>query len=382
MRTDLSNEQRVIVRSVRCAFGWEATSDTLGPVDWDVVFELASRQGLAPLVHAGLSSLRMPAPDAVCSRLRAAYLGAVIRTETWVEPTLHRALVALAASGLEPIVLKGVDLAYRGYPEPAHRTHADIDLLLPSEHLIRASEALLRSGFHVDQTQPEATHHLRPFYLDDGQVAVELHDRLLPEPNPYALDMDMLRDRSEVCQLGDSKARVLALADALLYTCVHLSYAHRYRWFPFRTLTDILAITALQEGLDWDRFLDHARCSRTAGAVYWPLEFARAWMGAPVPEFVLSYLAPPVTVRRLVGAVAEPRYLLSSTMPPEPGKSSLYRMLLDFSLYEARSPGEQFRAYLGNRGRVARALKEYLGKPELVAGIALAAGKLIAARRA
>lgn len=382
MEDRLTPELRLLVEAIRSALGWEAPPWAGEPVDWAVLLRLAARHGLAPLAHAGLPVLDVPAPEAVLARLRAAYLGAAFRTEAWVEPTLRRALGALAKAGLEPIVLKGAALAYTVYPEPALRTLADIDLLLPSAELPRAGAALASAGFHVDTTQPEATHHLRPFYLEDGQVAVELHDRLLPEPHPYAIDLADLWARAELGEIAGVEARVLALPDALLYACVHLSYAHRYRWFPFRTLTDILVIAAAQDEADWDCFRDAVARSRTGGAVYWPLAFASSWLEAPVPERVLMALAPPEPVRRLVGAVAAPRYVLGNEPPPDAGRAALYRMVLDFSLHAARSPGEQLAAYLGSPRRVVRALRAYGTDPRLVARIALAAGRLLSRRRA
>lgn len=381
MGDDLSAEQRAIVESVRRAFGQEEPSQIRGPVDWAVVLSRASRHGLAPLVYSGLPSHPPLAPSPVRSMLRATYLGAVLRTEVWVEPTLRRVLALLTGSGLEPIVLKGAALAYLAYPEPAHRTLSDIDVLLPREHLRRASEILVESGFRIADEHPDADHHLQPHYADEGGVAVELHDRLLPERHPFTIDLDLLRDRSEIRHIAGVEGRVLAPADALLHTCVHLAYAHRYRWFPFRTFTDILAIsTCCNGGLNWDLFLETVRRSRTAGAVYWPLRFSRAWVGAPIPDAVLSCLAPPTVSRRLVGAVAEPRYILDNDVPLERGSGALYRMLLDFSLYDARSTGEQLALYLGSPRRVVRALTAYLGSPELLARILVGLCSLVARR--
>src|SRR5207248_495388 len=132
--------------------------------------------------------------------------------------------------------------------EPTHRTFSDIDLLLPHDQLDRANQALLTLGFRVDDAYlPSAHHHLPPLRSEDGRVLVELHHHVLPESNPYAIDMEQFRARSRIEQVAGIQARVLAPTDALLHACVHLAYAHRYLFYPLRHLVDILALTGRPE---------------------------------------------------------------------------------------------------------------------------------------
>jgi hypothetical protein len=342
MAASLALEQRIIVDSIRRAVDPACSVSRGLPVDWEAALELAWGQGLAPLVYSGLSSTDLPVPDGVQAVLRAGYQGASVRTEVWVEPTLRRALEALGAAGLEPVVLKGCALAYLAYPEPAHRTLSDVDLLLPPDQLGRASDVLLGLGFWLDGADPQPTHHLRPHHAPGGWPSVELHHHVLPEPNPYAIDAAQLSARSLVERVAGVEARVLAPTDALLLACVHLSFAHRYRWFPLRNLTDILAITTRwTDGLDWASFLETVRHARAAGAVYWPLRFAARWLRAPIPEHVLSGLAPPAAIRELMAAVAEPRYVMNDQVPMKRGRGLLYSPLVELSLRGGCPPSEQ-----------------------------------------
>jgi Uncharacterised nucleotidyltransferase len=376
-----SPEQQFIAACVRSVFGQQTAVPAWPPIDWRAVVAQAVQQGLAPLVHTGLPAIAPGAPDGTRAELRAAYLGAAVRTEAWVGPTLERAIEALRGTGLEPIVLKGAALAYQAYPEPAQRTLSDIDLLLPPEQVDRASAVLLECGFWTDDSDPHPDHHLRPHYGDEGLVGVELHHALLPEPNPYTIDLERIRARTLIKQLGRVEARVLAAPDALLFTCIHLAYAHRYRWFPLRSLTDILAMaTRCDAELDWGLFVTTVRSSRTAGAVYWPLRFSSEWLRAPVPDGVLSALGPPTTLRRLVEVIAQPRCILDTRPPPDTGSGNLYRLLLDLSLYSGESTVGQVAAYLGSSSRVIRALARYLGRPRQVARILGALWRLVAQR--
>jgi len=391
-----SPERQLVLECVRRCFAAECGSRAEPAPepepDWDEAVELAFQEGLAPLVYQGLASAAGPVPAAARAKLRAGHAGAALRAEAVVEPTLRGVLDALGRAGIEPIVLKGAALAYTAYSEPAHRAFADVDLLLAKGELDEASRALLGLGFAMDGEEPEAGHHLRPHYAPGWQAGVELHRSLLPEPNPYALDVGLLRARSAVRTIAGVEARVLAASDALLLACLHLAYAHRYRWFALRGLIDVLAITTrLGAELDWDALLATVAASRTAGAVYWPLRLGRAWLGAPVPERVLSSLAPPAPMRRLVAAVATPRYILDGEAPARRGSEVLYSLLLDLSLYSACPPGEQLGAAFGrifppreHVGHLPAALARsplryaaYLGSPRRMARGLTALGRLV-----
>src|SRR5436309_36994 len=81
-----------------------------------------------------------------------------------------------------------------------------------------------------------------------------------------------LRARSRATRIAETPARVLAPVDALLLTCVHLAYAHRYRWFALRGLADVLVLAAGRAGeLDWRRFVVATGDAGADGAAYWPL---------------------------------------------------------------------------------------------------------------
>jgi hypothetical protein len=123
---------------------------------------------------------------------------------------------------------------------------------------------------------------------------------------------------------------------------VHLAYGHRYRWYPLRTLTDILALTSRgSDPVDWDVLLDTAKRTRTAGAIYWPLRLGQRWLDAPVPEHVLTRLAPPAATRRLIERVLETSYVLDDRTPPEWGANVLYNLVRELSLYGGCSGSAQ-----------------------------------------
>ena len=346
--------------AVRLAFG-RAVPDADGlasqpSLNWDSLLAQVSKQALAPLVYSGLKRSRVTVPAEVQGRLKMGFLGAVLHLESSLNPTLRLILQRMGDAGVTPIVLKGAALAHTAYPEPAFRTMGDVDLLVAEDEIDRARQALdgLDSVAHSDGVEKDH-HHLTPRLVKDRSVWVEIHHHLIPEDNPYALSLRDCWDRSLSADLAGVEARVLAPTDSLHFVCLHLSYAHRYRWHPLRSLIDILAMTSAGEPtLDWDLFLRTTRQSRTAGAVYWPLLLASQWLGAPVPEDVLLSLAPFSAVQSLVSATMDPRYLLEDRTPEERGNDVLYNVLLSLSLVTGCSAGRQ----------IATALRAVFPTPE------------------
>jgi len=325
-----------------------SATEPASAVDWDRAAGLALRDGLAALVHAGLGDRAQAIPEAARTRLRAAHAASVLTSQARIAPALRQVLEALQGAGLTPIVLKGAALAHTAYPRPSYRTMSDIDLLLPPGQLERAREVLAGAGFREEARPARATHHLTPFRSDRALIPIELHYDLLPAENPYALAADQFIRRARTARLGSIDGLVLDPADALHHACVHLAYAHRYRWYLLRGLVDILAITwRYGASLNWDDFLSAAVAARTGGAVYWPLRLARGWLGAEVPAPVLARLAPPAPLRRLLEPISEPGFLLDPEHRSGSSTAVLRTVLRDLSLHTGCPIGVQLRAALG-----------------------------------
>jgi hypothetical protein len=342
----LSTEHTLLVDCVRAAFGLGDSPKNEAPVNWDLVLELAVRQGLTPLLYPGLTAMGLRVPGAVRWKLRAHHLAATVMVETQLEPLLRRVVGGLTARGLEPIVLKGGALAYLAYPSPVQRTMGDIDLLAPVDRIGPAAAALAELGLRMKDPELHIRrlpghHHLPPYCVDNSPLTVELHHRLLAEPPPNVIDLPGIWARSRVENIAGVAARVLAPPDALLHTCVHLAASHRYRFYPLRGLVDILAITTRWgEELDWEFFLELTRRSRTVAAVYWPLRLSRLWLEANVPELVLSRLAPPGPMRKLVAAVVEP-LILDNQAPAGAGSDILADAVVALSVHSGCSVRQQ-----------------------------------------
>ncbi len=341
--TALATEHEALLACARRGLGQDNAQVAAETLAWDAFLTAAGQQGLAPLVHRGLGALSVPPPAPVVAALRTSRAVAALHHRVGLEATLQQAVAALRAAGLDPIVLKGGALTYLVYPAPELRTMGDVDLLVPLAQLDRASAALHAVGFRALPIElPDHHHHLPPLLAPNGQFALELHHDVLPEANPYALDLESMRGRAQRRQLGAVEALVLAPEDTLLHLCVHLAWGHRYQRFPLRTLVDVLALTTRsQPPLDWERFVMVVEQTRAAGAVYWPLRLARLWLEAAVPEPVLDRLAPPGMLKRLTQPIMQSPYVLHGIAPSGAGMVVLYNLLRELSLYGGCSLHEQ-----------------------------------------
>ncbi|MCP4142172.1 MAG: nucleotidyltransferase family protein [Chloroflexi bacterium] len=115
---------------------------------WHTLPGQAALHGMGPLLWHHLRQAKIDIPAETELTLRGLYLR---------ERTLNQAhmltLVEMqnifAQSDIHPLVLKGLALAYKYYPDPALRPVSDIDLLLKKDDVLPAMRALKQAGYHI-----------------------------------------------------------------------------------------------------------------------------------------------------------------------------------------------------------------------------------------
>jgi hypothetical protein len=212
------------------------------------------------------TALQQGVEDSELPRIRG-----VIR-HTWLANqlrihTLHQALDAFAAAGIEAMVLKGAALFAR-YPHlVAARSTGDYDLLVRRSDAPRAVQCLVASGFRprvvrVDHFAPEDFDliHAYPFAKAGGRSddGLDLHWQALPFDVGGGDYTDDLFAHAEDARLGGRTIRVPGLADHLALTVCR----------PTSWETGEIVLRAAEAGfllrgcageLDWDRFVTLTR---------------------------------------------------------------------------------------------------------------------------
>ena len=137
----------------------------------------------------------------------------------------EQALDALAAAGIVPVALKGLDTLHRYYGRFDARTLVDVDLLGAEERLGDAVRALEGAGWTAPP-EPERTHWLRSSFelplTSSGPVTVglELHWSLGQEGR-YAVDAGALRSRAVPVRICERDILRLDDHDAAAHSLLH-----------------------------------------------------------------------------------------------------------------------------------------------------------------
>nr|WP_267876815.1 nucleotidyltransferase family protein [Massilia aquatica] len=192
---------------------------------------------------------------------------------------------ALAATGVPLLLLKGGAYAMAQLPAGRGRLFSDIDILVPKERLAEVEAALMLHGWATvaqdayDQRYYRTwMHELPPMKHARRASVIDVHHAILPETARLRPDPAKLRAAavSVPAQAGCAPLQVLAPADMVLHSAVHLFYDGEFDH-------------GLRDLLDLHRLL--TRFGATPG--FWDLLAARAAeleLGRPL-FYALRYCA-------------------------------------------------------------------------------------------
>ena len=220
-------------------------------------------------------------------------------------PEITRVLDALAADGLQPLVLKGGALAHSHYPEPALRPRSDTDLLVPADQREPAGRTLRRLGYaRAPGVSGEWVSYQSLWSRTDergGHHFLDLHWRINnSQVLARALTYGELAARSVPLPALGAAARTLAPVDALLLACIHLAGhagetarvggtprpgSDRLIW-----LYDIHLLAGRLSEAELDAFADLAAARRLRTLCRAALDRTSACLGTAIPVRVLQAL--------------------------------------------------------------------------------------------
>jgi hypothetical protein len=253
----------------------------------------AASRSLVPLVYQNLARLGA-FDDVAIESLKGRYLlawGENQRAFDRVLPLLR----AFEEAGIEHIVLKGLALIARFYRDPGVRPMADVDVLVRSADVERASDVAGNLGWRPRYRLSRAflrVKHAGPLDHPAGFVC-DVHWRVFEEAGASEADRDFWA-AAEPAEFQGTRFRVLAPTDQLLHVCGHAA-----RWQPvpaIRWVADAMVI--LREApIDWPRFLAHTVERRFVLRMRQMLGYLRLALAATVPSLVAAELARrPVTL--------------------------------------------------------------------------------------
>jgi hypothetical protein len=272
------------------------TAPPLSDAQWASLIDEARRHQLSGFTYHVLS--RQPnannAPESVLDRLRQVYVKTALYNAALFR---HTSLMTahLGAHGIPVMLLKGIHLARFTYAEPAMRSMADIDIMVPRDRLADAEALFLEHGYGP----PPATsleercswsNHL-PKLSKPGAPVFEIHWGIERPTSPFDIDLDVLWARSRTETLQGAPVQLLSLEDLLLHLVLHNSYHHRFDRSAFKGLADIHTVIVRHgEEIDWQTIADRAVEWGASGFAYATLRLTAQILGTPVPEQMLQAL--------------------------------------------------------------------------------------------
>ncbi len=268
----------------------------LGEEGWRRLLTLAAAHGVRPLVCQRLADSKIAphVPSEVQLTLKEAARQAAARMLR-AHAQLAGLAAALTAEAIPVIVLKGAHLAQAVYASLALREMQDLDLLVPHEHLHRATAVVLARGytplrpFLVEQ-EAAAMHHVTRLVRPDA-LGVEIHWNITTPNKVYSIDPTILWKHAVPLQIAGSRMLGLSAEHLLLHLCAHASYQHGFE-FGIRPLVDIAVTIRRFDGtLDWQSVAHQCRAWHWGRGVHVSLYLAVELLGAAVPNDLLDSLA-------------------------------------------------------------------------------------------
>ena len=320
-----------LLRHEICA--WDETS---GPEAIQGFLRAAHHHGVVPLLDAEFRD-----------RAELAGWPKVIQVECFTGALVHaahesaqraegaRVIEALAAGGVQPLVLKGGALACTLYADPSLRPRCDTDLLVPMPARAQADRVLESLGYSkAEGVAGEFISYQSSWSRtdDSGNVHyLDMHWRI-NNSQLFArmFDYEDLASRSvPVPGLGPS-ARTLDTADALLLACVHraghaFQAAHdgdqaRHGGDRLIWLYDIHLLAGRMSDAQFEEFARIAAARKIRAICLDAFQRCHEFLGTVIPARLLEELGEP--------GAAEPSATLLTSSPGG-------RMLADFRALES-----------------------------------------------
>jgi hypothetical protein len=273
--------------------------------DWTHLVEKARQEGVSAVLFHNITKHRLDdlLPQDNYRDLADHYYANLKRNMSIVGE-LRGVLEAFQAMAVPCIVLKGMALAERIYPNIALRGMSDVDILVRKDDLLRADERLLTLGYTArDSSAAKAIHNPMGYlasleYRKNGSpLDLHLHWHLVNTSVPAtmfvnSIDLDRLWENAAPTRIADSEALMLSPEHLIIYLCEHaLRVGHSFDRLIL--ICDIYyAIKAFEKSLDWDFIAEESRLFGLSLFVYYSLSIVKHHTSVGIPDECIAKLKP------------------------------------------------------------------------------------------
>lgn len=268
--------------------------------DWDLLLRQADGADLGAALYYLVAAHGTAAPPLpVRDRLEWARVLAERQVQA-VRCEVDRIGLALAATGVPLILLKGAAYTMAGLDCGQGRLYSDVDILVPKEKIGEVEVALMTHGWGINgydaydqRYYRQWMHELPPMQHRRRDTTIDVHHAILPQTARVHPDADKLR-AAAVAITGAESLYMLAPVDLVLHSAVHLFYGEEFR-HGLRDLIDLhRLLLQLGEADDfWSCLARRAEQLELQRPLYYALRYCSMLMGTPVPAAWPGLPAPP-----------------------------------------------------------------------------------------
>ncbi|NHZ97186.1 nucleotidyltransferase family protein [Massilia sp. CCM 8734] len=271
---------------------------SLGLAEWDLLLRQAAAARLEASLHGLLDEHGVAGAIPPAARRHLDWAGVhAERHARAVRFEVAQIGAALAASGggaIPLLLLKGGAYAMAQLAAGRGRLFSDIDILVPKDRLAEVEAVLMLHGWATvaqdayDQRYYRTwMHELPPMKHGRRASVIDVHHAILPETARLRPDPAKLRAAAVAlpAQAGQAPLQVLAPADMVLHSALHLFYDGEFD-HGLRDLLDLhrlLSHSSATPGF-WDLLAARAAELELGRPLFYALRYGARLLHTPVPE--------------------------------------------------------------------------------------------------
>lgn len=296
-------------------------------VRWKVLFDLAERHGVHPLLCQALSKVNDAVPPAEM-RILKQLQQTNLHKSLFLARELIRIVDQLSQNGIEVMPYKGVALAEAIYGDIALRKAGDVDLLIHAKDLLRIRQAVRELGYvpHENFSAAQERAYIKNGYeyAFDGAAGRNLLEvQWAIQPRFYGVDFDQeaLFQRSVTSKVAGHTLKVPATEDLFIILALH---AAKHVWGRLIWLCDLARISRIP-ALDWNWIGAQARELGIARILRVTLLLTRDLLSTEIPAAADAAISPDPEAAALVDEI---RAFITSARTYDVESLSYFRLML------------------------------------------------------
>ncbi len=215
---------------------------------------------------------------------------------------MKRILDLLSANTVGAMVIKGPVVAELAYGNLGLREFVDIDILVKSEHRLRAIEVISAAGYRASAA-PMRFHEWNrqlEFFCAERDSSVEIHWGVVPRYFLPELRMAPWWQRSRRVAVAGTEVLTLCGEDHVALACIH---GAKHGWRNLKWMGDLVGLMTRLSDIDWDLVIRSFESFGGQRVLALGVGLANDLFGVSAPSFIVARAKMDPVVRELKSMV-------------------------------------------------------------------------------